>query len=89
MVPLITTGDGNCLFNAVSRLLVGHEGIAKSLRLAATLHAAKHAMHYVQAVSKAVKCDTTQQKVPLSAWLNLRYWSKELINHKYNTGAKK
>ncbi|KAH3861979.1 hypothetical protein DPMN_024932 [Dreissena polymorpha] len=31
-VPRITTGNGDCLFNAMSVLLCGHEGLSRELR---------------------------------------------------------
>lgn len=48
--PLVSTGNGNCLYNSVSTILFGCEDFAASLRLASLLHAVKHFEHYLAMV---------------------------------------
>ena len=52
--PLVSTGDGNCLYNSVSTILFGSESYSSSLRLASLLHGLKHYDHYLAMVSHAV-----------------------------------
>jgi hypothetical protein len=47
---LVSTGDGNCLFNSMSILLNGTEGIAQNLRLASVLHGVEHFHHLLTMV---------------------------------------
>lgn len=44
---LLSTGNGNCLFNSISTLLFGNEDSALELRLASVLHAINHLDHYL------------------------------------------
>ena len=47
---LMSSADGNCLFNSVSILLFGSEERAFQLRMASVLHAVEHFNHYVKMV---------------------------------------
>lgn len=49
---LISTGDGDCLFNSVSTLLCGSEEHSHRLRLASVIHAVHHFDHYLKMVCK-------------------------------------
>lgn len=50
-VPLKATGNGNCLYNAVSILLFGSEEQAVLLRLASVEYAIGHFKHYMEMAS--------------------------------------
>jgi len=45
-VPVLTRGDGNCLFRAISRCLYGHEDAHSALRLLAALELGLHPATY-------------------------------------------
>ena len=47
---LISTGDGDCLFNLVSILLYGSEEYSHYLRLSSVIHAVHHFDHYLNMV---------------------------------------
>ena len=49
-----TTGDGNCLYSAVSLSLFGEESHSPLIRLAAVCHAVEHFHHYSDMVIIAV-----------------------------------
>lgn len=51
LLPLKTTGDGNCLFNAASIALTGSENSSITFRLSGVLHAVQHFDHYKTIVS--------------------------------------
>ena len=42
MEPLITTGDGNCLFNSISLLISGKEELGHILRVMSFFYAAQN-----------------------------------------------
>lgn len=48
---LLSTGNGNCLYNSVSTLLFGDESYSLHLRLASVQHAVQHLAHYLTMVS--------------------------------------
>ena len=41
-VPVAVSADGNCLFNAISVLLIGNESIAQELRFRCTVELVKN-----------------------------------------------
>ena len=47
-IPCVSTGEGDCLFCAVSLLLFGSEGHQKDLQFAAVHYAILHVDHYLQ-----------------------------------------
>lgn len=49
--PLTATGNGNCLYNAISILLFGNEEQAALLRLLSVEYVIGHFIHYVKMVS--------------------------------------
>ena len=48
---LVSTGDGNCMYNSVSILFHGSERCAAHLRLLSVIHALDHFDHYVTMVA--------------------------------------
>lgn len=44
--PAWTSGDGNCLFSAISIALTGSESLSEHLRLGTVIHGVKHFEHY-------------------------------------------
>ena len=51
MQPIVSTGDGDCLFNSVGIALYGTEEMAPVLRLGSILAAIDHVQHFVEDVS--------------------------------------
>ena len=47
LVPLYTTGDGSCLFNAISLLLTGSENLAAELRVRTCIELCNNEDHYL------------------------------------------
>jgi hypothetical protein len=57
--PIMSTPDGNCLYNSVSVALFGSEARSVELRLSAIDHAVYHYDHYVEMVgTNACACHT-------------------------------
>eukprot|EP00794_Sanderia_malayensis_P014472 gene14472-biopygen11586 len=52
MVPVVSAGDGNCLFNSLGLLLLGKQAVAPILRLAAILHGIEHIQCYIREYSQ-------------------------------------
>ena len=48
--PAWTSGDGNCLFGAVSIALTGSESLSERLQLRTVIHGVQHFEHYSEMV---------------------------------------
>eukprot|EP00112_Aurelia_sp_Birch-Aquarium-sp1_P026367 Seg932.2 transcript_id=Seg932.2/GoldUCD/mRNA.D3Y31 product="putative RNA-directed DNA polymerase from transposon BS" pseudo=true protein_id=Seg932.2/GoldUCD/D3Y31 len=48
LVPVTATGNGDCLFNSIGKLLFGSETVTPILRLVAAVLAVSHFKHYVE-----------------------------------------
>lgn len=77
--PIMSTPDGNCLYNSVSIALFGSEAHSVELRLSAIHHAVCHYDHYVEMVcTNTYSC---QLKLTLIKFINS-------IPHNYKTVEK-
>ena len=67
-----TTGDGNCLYSAVSLSLFGEESHSPLIRLAAVCHAVEHFHHYSDMVIIAQSFTCTIVQLNLNFYYSMR-----------------
>eukprot|EP00794_Sanderia_malayensis_P003054 gene3054-3516_t len=59
LAPLTATGNGDCLFNSVGKLLFGTEVVSPILRLVAAAEGIRHWRHYVEEANYCYCVDST------------------------------
>ncbi len=58
-IPIYTTGNGDCLFNALSRITYGHEGRSIEMRACCILEAVLNSAHYQDPKYMAIGANNT------------------------------
>ncbi len=85
-IPIYTTGNGDCLFNALSRLTYGHEGRSVEMRACCILEAVLNSSCYQDPDYMAIGANNTAQDllefiVEYSAYKGDKYSGPEGIAH--------